>query len=110
MTPQARVQAGIEILDAVIAAARNKGAPADRIIADWFRPRRYAGSKDRRAVRELVYAAIRQCGEVPVSGRAAMLRVAEGDPALASLFDGSRHAPAPVVPGEPVASGGTAPG
>jgi len=110
MTPQARVQAGIEILDAVIAAARNKGAPADRIIADWFRPRRYAGSKDRRAVRELVYVAIRQCGEVPVSGRAAMLRVAEGDPALASLFDGSRHAPAPVVPGEPVASGGTAPG
>jgi len=110
MTPQARVQAGIEILDAVIAAARNKGAPGDRIIADWFRPRRYAGSKDRRAVRELVYAAIRQCGEVPVSGRAAMLRVAEGDPALASLFDGSRHAPAPVVPGEPVASGGTAPG
>jgi len=58
MTPQARVQAAIEILDAVIAAARSKGAPADRIVSDWFRTRRYAGSKDRRAVRELVYAAI----------------------------------------------------
>lgn len=109
MTPQARVQAAIEILDAVVAAARNKGAPADRIISDWFRPRRYAGSKDRRAVRELVYAAIRRCGEVPASGRAAMLFVAQGDPALASLFDGSRHGPAPPAPGETVASGGTAP-
>lgn len=109
MTPQARVQAAIEILDAVIAAARAKGAPADRILSDWFRPRRFAGSKDRRAVRELVYAAIRQCGEVPVTGRAAMLRVAAGDPALAALFDGSRHAPAPIRADEPVASGGTAP-
>ena len=59
MTPAARVQAAIELLDLIIAAARNKGAPADRIIADWFRTRRFAGSKDRRAVRELVYAAIR---------------------------------------------------
>lgn len=109
MTPQARVQAAIEILDAVIAAARSKGAPADRIISEWFRTRRYAGSKDRRAVRELVYAAIRRCGDIPVSGRSAMLRVAEGDPALAALFDGSRHGPASVAPGEPVAGGGSAP-
>ena len=109
MTPQARVQAAIEILDEVIAAARAKGAPADRIVSDWFRSRRFAGSKDRRAVRELVYAAIRACGPVPVTGRAAMLRVAASDPALASLFDGSRHAPEPIRPDEPVAAGGTAP-
>jgi len=109
MTPQARVQAAIEILDEVIAAARAKGAPADRIISNWFRSRRFAGSKDRRAVRELVYAAIRACGEVPASGRAAMLRVAAGDPALARLFDGSRHAPAPIRAGEAVAAAGTAP-
>lgn len=109
MTPQARVQAAIEVLDEVIAAARNKGAPADRILTDWFRSRRYAGSKDRRAVRELVYSAIRACGDIPISGRAAMLRVAAGDPAIASLFDGSRHAPAPVDPMEPIAEGGSAP-
>ena len=56
MTPAARVQAAIEVLDLVIEAARSNGAPADRLIADWFRPRRFAGSSDRRAVRELAYA------------------------------------------------------
>ncbi len=109
MTPAARVQAAIEILNEVIAAARAQGAPADRIITDWFRTRRFAGSGDRRAVRELVYGAIRACGPVPVSGRAAMLRVAASDPALAGLFDGSAHAPTAVVAGEPVADGGVAP-
>jgi 16S rRNA (cytosine967-C5)-methyltransferase len=109
MTPAARVQAAIEVLDLVIAAARNNGPPADRIVSDWFRARRFAGSGDRRAVRELVYAAIRRCGEVPQSGRAAMLRLARDDGALAALFDGSRHAPAPIAPDGPVAAGGVAP-
>lgn len=109
MTPSARVQAAIEILDSVIAAARANGAPADRIIADWFRARRFAGSKDRRAVRELTYRAIRVCGEIPVSGRAAMLRVAQDNPDLAALFDGTRHAPEMITPDEPVAGRGAAP-
>lgn len=109
MTPAARVQAAIEILDLVIAAARNRGAPADRLVSEWFRTRRFAGSGDRRAVRELVYAAIRACGEVPADGRSAMLRVAKDDAALAALFDGSRHGPAPILADEPVAAGGIAP-
>ena len=65
MTPAARVQAAIGLLDQVIAAALAKGAPADRILAEWFRASRFAGSKDRRAIRELVYRAIRACGPVP---------------------------------------------
>lgn len=109
MTPAARVQAAIEVLDLVIAAARSGGASADRIIADWFRTRRFAGSGDRRAVRELAYAAIRACGEIPASGRSAMLLLAQDDPALAALFDGSRHAPAPIQTDEPVALPGVAP-
>jgi len=109
MTPAARVQAAIEVLDLVLEAARSGGASADRIIGDWFRTRRFAGSGDRRAVRELAYGAIRACGEVPVSGRAAMLLLARGDAALASLFDGSRHAPAPIEADEPVAEPGVAP-
>ncbi len=109
MTPAARVQGAIEILDLVIEAARGNGPPADRIIADWFRTRRFAGSKDRRAVRELAYGAIRACGEVPKSGRAAMLRMAADDDALRCLFDGSTYGPAPVDPHEPVASAGVAP-
>jgi 16S rRNA (cytosine967-C5)-methyltransferase len=109
MTPAARVQAAIELLDAILSAARSKGAPADRIIADYFRARRYAGSKDRRAVRDLVYRAIRLCGPVPQSGRAAMLAVAGQDTALAALFDGSPHGPAPRDEGEEAASTGLAP-
>ncbi|NOU03163.1 MAG: RsmB/NOP family class I SAM-dependent RNA methyltransferase [Novosphingobium sp.] len=109
MTPAARVQAAIEVLDLVIAAARSGGASADRIVADWFRSRRFAGSGDRRAVRELTYGAIRACGDVPASGRAAMLRLAADDPALTALFDGSRHAPAPIAPDEPAAKRGIAP-
>jgi 16S rRNA (cytosine967-C5)-methyltransferase len=109
MTPAARVQSAIELLDSVIAAARDKGPPADRILAEWFRGNRFAGSKDRRAIRDLVFAAIRACGPVPASGRAAMLRLAERDPALTALFDGSTYGPAPVGEGEAIAEGGIAP-
>lgn len=109
MTPPARTQAAIELLDRIIAAAREGGAAADTLIARYFADRRYAGSKDRRAVRELVYAAIRAAGDVPASGRAAMLALADGDPALAATFDDSVHGPAPATPSEPRASGGAAP-
>lgn len=109
MTPAARVQAAIDILDQVIAAARGQGASADRLAAEWFRQRRFVGSKDRRAIRELVWAAIRACGEVPPDGRAAMLRLAGDDAALAALFDGSTYGPAPIRAGEPVAEGGVLP-
>lgn len=106
MTPAARVQAAIELLDEIIAAARDAGAAADTIIARYFKTRRYAGSKDRRAVRDLVYRAIRRSGERPPSGREAMLGVAQQDQELLSLFNGSPHSPAAIEPGEdgPVAS------
>lgn len=105
MTPGARVQAAIEILDAVIASARDNGPPADAIVRQYFRERRYAGSKDRRAVREHVFAAIRHCGDVPATGREAMLGVAQGDEELERLFNGEGHAPAPIEEGEPACGG-----
>ncbi len=110
MTPAARVQSAIEVLDALIAAARSEGPPADRILAEWFRARRFMGSGDRRAIRELVYAAVRACGPDPASGRAALLRLVQQDPSLTERFDGSAYGPAPIVAGEPVAVGGVAPG
>ncbi|MEN9718373.1 MAG: hypothetical protein RIQ99_1251 [Pseudomonadota bacterium] len=109
MTPAARVQAAIEVLDLVLAAARTRGPSADRIIAEWFRTRRFAGSGDRRAVRDLIYRAIRRCGEIPATGRAAVLGLVQDDSALGDLFDGSRHGPAPILPDEAVASAGVAP-
>jgi 16S rRNA (cytosine967-C5)-methyltransferase len=109
VTPGARTQAAIEILDQVIEAARGGGAAADTLIARYFAARRYAGSKDRRAVRELVYAAIRRAGEVPERGRAAMVGLARDDSAVAAMFDGSPHGPAPIAADEPAAKAGTAP-
>ncbi|AXJ96567.1 MULTISPECIES: RsmB/NOP family class I SAM-dependent RNA methyltransferase [unclassified Sphingomonas] len=109
MTPAARSQAAIDILDAVIDAARGGGAAADTIVARYFATRRYAGSKDRRAVRELVYAAIRRAGEIPASGRAALIGLAADDDAIAATFDGSDRGPAVIDPGEPVAAAGAMP-
>lgn len=105
MTPAARLQTAIELLDLVIDAARRGGAAADTVLAEGFRARRYAGSGDRRAVRELVYRAIRRFGEIPPSGRAAMVAIADTDPALARLFDGSSYGPAPITADEPRATG-----
>jgi 16S rRNA (cytosine967-C5)-methyltransferase len=90
MTPPARAQAAIEILDEVIASARSDGPPADALVTAYFKTRRYAGSADRRAVRELVFRAVRRAAELPASGRTAMLGVAP------ELFDGSPHGPAPA--------------
>ena len=100
MTPAARVQAAIEILDEVISSARDDGPPADSIVSHYFKARRYAGSKDRRAVRELVFRAIRRSAERPESGRAAMVGLAASDAGLEPLFDGSPHGPARIAEGE----------
>lgn len=109
MTPGARVQSAIEILDLILAAAREGGAAADTLLARWFAGHRFAGSKDRRAIREHVYAAIRLCGEVPATGRAAMLAVAANDLAVAAGFDGSPYGPAPIGSDEVSATPGVAP-
>lgn len=96
MTPAARLQAAIDLLDQIMAAARGQGPAADTIIQRYFRERRYAGSRDRRAVRDLVYRAIRAYAEPPADGRAAMIGLARDDAALAALFDGSAYGPAPI--------------
>jgi 16S rRNA (cytosine967-C5)-methyltransferase len=109
VTPAARTQAAIDLLDRIIDAARNQGAAADTLIARWFSERRYAGSKDRRAIRELVYDAIRLCGERPENGRAAMLALVGVRPELDAGFDGSGYGPAVIAPGESVAATGHLP-
>lgn len=56
MTPAARIAASIEILSEI---ARGD-APADAVLADWFRGHRFAGSGDRRAIRDAVYRDLRR--------------------------------------------------
>ena len=108
MTPAARVQAALELC-ARIEAERGG---ADAVIESYFRSRRYAGAKDRRAVSEKVYDVLRRRarldwwiakaqndGPPADSGRARMIAdlVLAGSAsmdAVAELFNGSRHCPA----------------
>ena len=108
MTPPARLQAASEILDEVIASARNDGSAADAIVTRYFKTRRYAGSKDRRAVRELVFQAIRRSAEMPSNGRAAILGLADKEPTLLDLF-GQPRGPEPRLDGEQAAAAAIVP-
>ena len=110
MTPAARVEAAIVLLDEIIDAAAGGGAAADTLIQRYFKTRRYAGSKDRRAVRDLVYRVIRALGERPESGRAAMVGYARAeDPELLSHFGTDPHGPAALAQDDPTAAPGLAP-
>lgn len=109
MTPSARLQAAIELLDQIIIAARDGGPSADALAQRFFAARRYAGSKDRRAVRSLVWQAIRSFGDRPDSGRAAMVALADADAELAALFGGGGYGAAPISTEEPRAVKGLIP-
>ncbi len=101
MTPAARVAAAIEILDRIV-----DGAPAERALTAWARGARFAGSKDRAAIRDHVFDVLRcwrSCSALGggVHGRALMLGLLRGqgiDPE--TLFTGEGHAPPPLTPAE----------
>ncbi len=101
MKDEARIQAAIGILARILAA----GDAADRALQAWGRAHRFAGSKDRRAIAEHVYAALRSGAAGPgVDARAAMiagLRDAGLDAArVEALFSGAEHAPPPLTQDE----------
>ncbi|MGI9369781.1 MAG: RsmB/NOP family class I SAM-dependent RNA methyltransferase [Ruegeria sp.] len=97
MTPAARVQAAIEILDDILA-----GVPAEKALTGWARRSRYAGSKDRAGVRDHVFDALRCSRSFAAlggaeTGRGLMIgavRASDGD--LDALFSGVNHAPEKV--------------
>ncbi|AJE46912.1 RsmB/NOP family class I SAM-dependent RNA methyltransferase [Celeribacter indicus] len=102
MTPAARLSAAIDILDDVRA-----GENAERMLTSWARANRFAGSKDRAAIRDHVFDALRcrrsygwlgGAGEGQASGRQLMLgalRAAQADPD--ALFCEARFAPPPLT-------------
>ena len=105
MTPAARLQAAIEILDALDRTNR----PADRFIRDWFRTRRYAGSKDRAGVGERVFAVLRRRAALAwrmddESPRALVIASLEaegrGHAVIEALFDAGKYGPAPLSQAE----------
>ncbi|MCF6216482.1 MAG: RsmB/NOP family class I SAM-dependent RNA methyltransferase [Emcibacter sp.] len=97
MIEPARIQAAIEILDQVRTSLSKDGASADVLIRKYFRTRRYAGSKDRRAVTNLVYQVIRDWGflsevtECNIRKMVMLSLPSEMDPA--QVFTGQGHAP-----------------
>jgi 16S rRNA (cytosine967-C5)-methyltransferase len=101
MTPAARLAAAIDILDAILA-----GEPAERALTRWARASRFAGAKDRAAIRDIVFDCLRRRRSLGWrgggdGGRALVLGLlaAEGvDPG--TLFTGEGHAPAPLAPEE----------
>lgn len=108
MTPSARLQAVIDILQGLDATAQ----PADRFLRDWFRARRYAGSKDRAAVSERTYAILRHRSSFAwqmdsKDARALVIAslLADGLPAdaIAELFDGKGYGPPALTDAERIA-------
>ncbi|KPQ14141.1 MAG: 16S rRNA (cytosine967-C5)-methyltransferase [Rhodobacteraceae bacterium HLUCCO18] len=101
MTPGARVAAAISVLD-----AWRGGMAVEQALTRWARGARYAGSKDRAAVRDHVYDALRRLRSVEflgggTDGRALLLglvRLSALDPD--ALFTGEGHAPAALSEGE----------
>ena len=60
MTPGARIQAAIELIDQILNAwMSQKRIPADKMLQSYFSSHRYIGSKDRGQVSELVYWVMR---------------------------------------------------
>ncbi len=61
MTPGARITAAIELLERLDLP---NAPPADKLMADWARHNRYAGSKDKAAVAGMVYGTLRRRGQI----------------------------------------------
>jgi 16S rRNA (cytosine967-C5)-methyltransferase len=111
MTPAARLQMAIEILEGLEKTAQ----PTDRFLKSWFRIRRFAGSKDRREIANRVFAvqrtraslAHRMGGDTPRALVIAALLEADED--IATLFTGGGYGPEPLTDGERAAIAATPP-
>lgn len=97
MTPAARLSTAIEILDAVLA-----GQPAGLTLTNWGRQNRYAGSRDRAAIRDIVFDCLRARRSLSdlggaETGRAMVIAYASREGMdLDGLFTGQKYDPAPI--------------
>lgn len=97
MTPAARLSAAIEVLDLHLA-----GTPVEKALTNWARRSRYAGSKDRAALRDIVFDCLRRRASLfhasdQRSGRGLVLGHVALDhdrSELEQLFSGEGYAPA----------------
>ena len=106
MTPSARIQATIDILERL--GIENR--PADALVSAYFRTRRFIGSKDRSEIAARVYAVLRhharlgwwlarvEAEDTPRNRVIAELTLAEGVAVkdMGRLFSGETYAPIPL--------------
>lgn len=109
MKPGARIQTAIELVGQIMSPPPGREAvPADTLLSGYFRGRRYIGSKDRRAISDLVYTMLRNRARIgaamegdPDPRRGAIITLAHilDWPAddIRAAFDGSQYCPAPLA-------------
>ncbi|MCB9964959.1 MAG: RsmB/NOP family class I SAM-dependent RNA methyltransferase [Rhodospirillales bacterium] len=107
MKPSARIQTSIDLLERIYQGR----VPMDTTCGDYFRVRRYIGSKDRAAIVERVYEIMRlharlgyilaQTGleDTPRARVIAHLALAGNPQRIKDLFDGEKYAP-PILSSE----------
>lgn len=102
MKDEARFQTVIELADELFSFDR----PADNTINLYFRNHRYIGSRDRRAIADLIWQVLRRYGRLSsltnkLTGRAAVAALLRyRDKNLLSLFNGEKYAPVPLSESE----------
>lgn len=101
MTPNARIASAILIIDSIIA-----GDPAEKVLTNWARKSRFAGSSDRSAVRDIVYDCLRSLNSFGTlggnkTGRGVIigyLLFSNKEPNL--FFNGIGYGPSELTPSE----------
>ena len=110
MTPAARLQMAVEILEGLETSAR----PTDRFLKDWLKIRRFAGAKDRRAIAEQVFTVQRHRARLSHrmstdTPRALVIAaLVEAGENLEALFGGG-YGPTPLTDAERAAIAATPP-
>jgi 16S rRNA (cytosine967-C5)-methyltransferase len=87
MTPAARIQAVIEVLDQVLATPR----PADTVASLYFRNRRYIGSKDRTNISTRLFRIMREYHRLAWWVAKAGMEVNARTMAIAALMTSKEH-------------------
>ena len=101
MTPNARIASAILIIDSIIA-----GDPAEKVLTNWARKSRFAGSSDRSAVRDIVFDCLRSLNSFGTlggnkTGRGVIigyLLFSNKEPNL--FFNGIGYGPSELTPSE----------
>lgn len=97
MTPGAQIAAAIELLEDIHARwSEGRAMPADALMGEYFRQRRFIGAKDKGFISRRVYAVLRHGGTLQWHIEKAGLSVTPRSLVLAALATGEKH-PASIL-------------